>query len=114
MIESSFNDLSMIEKLKESVDSGGAFDALMTDLSKAFDCLRHELLIPKLGTYGFDIKPVKLIQQYLSNRKQRVNVGNAYSSWKEIHRDQSLAHLFSKSFCVTYLLLQRSRSSQLR
>ena len=76
--------VSMIEKWKESVDSGGAFGALMTYLSKAFDCLHHELLIAKLDAYGFDIKSVKLIQQYLSNRKQRVKVGNAYSSWKDI------------------------------
>ena len=74
--------VNMIEKWKESVDSGGAFGALMTDLSKAFDCLNHELLIAKLDAYGFDIKSKKLIQQYLSNRKQRVKVGNAYSSWK--------------------------------
>ena len=58
--------------------------ALMTDLSKVFDCLHHELLIAKLYAYGFDIKSVRLIQQYLSNRKQSVKVGNAYSSWKEI------------------------------
>ena len=74
--------VNMIEKWKESVDSGGAFGAFMTDLSKASDCLNHELLIAKLDAYGFDIKSVKLIQQYLSNRKQRVKVGNAYSSWK--------------------------------
>ena len=69
----------MIEKWKESVDSGRVFGALMTDLSKAFDCLHHELLIAKLDAYGFDIKSMELIQQYLSNRKQRVKVGNAYS-----------------------------------
>ena len=68
---------------KKSVDSAGAFGALMTDLSKAFDCLHHELLIAKLDAYGFDIKSGKLIQQYLSNRKQRVNAGNAHSSWKK-------------------------------
>ena len=73
--------VSMIEKWRESVDSGGA---LMTDLSKAFDCLHHELLIAKLDAYVFDKKSLKLIQQYLSNRKQRVKVSNAYSSWKEI------------------------------
>ena len=77
--------VSMIEKWKESVDSGGAFGAFMTDLSKAFDCLHHELLIAKLDAYGFDIKSMKLIQQYLSNRKQRVKEGNTYSSWKEIY-----------------------------
>ena len=96
----------MIEKWKESVDSGGAFGALMTDLSKAFDCLRHELLIAKLDAYGFDIKSVKLIQQYLSNRKQRVKVGDHTVHGKkffmEFHRDQSLVRLFSTSFCVTY------------
>ena len=73
--------VNIIEKWKETVDNGRAFGALMADLSKAFDCLHHELLIARLGTYGVDIKSVKLIQQYLSNRKQRVKVGNAYSSW---------------------------------
>ena len=68
----------MIEKWKESVDNGGAFGALMTDLYKAFACLHHEILIGKSDAYGFDIRTVKLIQQYLSNRKQRIKIGNAY------------------------------------
>ena len=59
----------MIEKWKESLDNGGTFGALMTDLSKVFDCLHHELLIAKLDAYDFDLKSVKLTQQYLSNRK---------------------------------------------
>ena len=53
--------VSMIKKRKESVDSGGAFGALMTDLSKVFYCLHRELLITKLNAYGFDIKSLKLI-----------------------------------------------------
>ena len=43
------------------MDNGGAFRALMTDLSKAFDYLHHGLLIAKLDAYDFDIKSVKLI-----------------------------------------------------
>ena len=72
-----------MEKWKESVDDGGAFGAFMTDHSKAFNCLHHKLLIANLDAYGFDIKSVKLIQQFFSNRKQKVELGNAYSSWKE-------------------------------
>ena len=76
--------ISLIEKWKKSIDNGGAFGALITDLSKAFDCLSHELLIAKLEAYGFDEKSLKLIYNYLSNRKQRVKINNSYSSWREI------------------------------
>ena len=64
--------IALIEKWKKSVDSGGEFGALLADLSKAFDCLSHELLIA-------------LIYNYLSNRKQRVKINDSYSSsWIEI------------------------------
>ena len=45
--------IKMVEKWKESVDNGGRFGALIKDLSIAFDCLHHELLIGKLDVYGF-------------------------------------------------------------
>ena len=72
--------ISLIEKWKKSVDNGSAFGALLTDLSKAFDCLPHELLIAKLDAYGFDKSSLKLIHSYLSNRKQRVKINDIYSS----------------------------------
>ena len=61
--------LAMLEKWKRSVDSGKAFGALLTDLSKAFDCLDHELLIAKLNAYGFSLPALRLIHDYLSHRK---------------------------------------------
>ena len=76
--------IALIEKWKKSVDNGGAFGALLTDLSKAFDCLSHELLIAKLHAYGFDKRSLVLIYNYLSNRKQRVKVNDSCSSWSEI------------------------------
>ena len=73
--------LAMLEKWKRSVDSGKAFGALLTDLSKAFDCLDHELLIAKLNAYGFSLPALRLIHDYLSHRKQRTRVNNSYSEW---------------------------------
>ena len=46
---------------KKSVGNGGTFGALLTDLSKAFDCWSHELLIAKLHAYGFDKRSLVLI-----------------------------------------------------
>ena len=72
--------LLMIEKWRESVDSGNVFGALLTDLSKAFDCLPHDLILAKLHAYGFDEMSLKLMHDYLSGRQQRTKIENTYSS----------------------------------
>ena len=76
--------LVMLETWKRSVDKGKVFDALLTDLSKAFDCLDHELLTAKLNAYGFTMSTLRLINDYLSNRKQRTKIENAYNTWLDI------------------------------
>ena len=57
---------------------------LFTDLSKAFDCLSHELLIAKLDAYGFSYESLKTMYSYFSNRYQRVRVNSHFSNWSEI------------------------------
>ena len=74
----------MIEKWKKPVDKGKTFAVLLTDLSKAFDCLPHNINIAKLNTYGFSLSAARLIQSYLSKRKQITKINTAYSSWEEI------------------------------
>ena len=54
------------------------------DLSKAFDCLPKNLLLAKLHAYSVDGNSLLLIQNYLSNRKQRVKVKGHYSSLGEL------------------------------
>ena len=55
-------------------------------LSKAYDCLPHDLLVPKLEAYGVGKAALNLISNYLSHRKQRTKVGSSYSDWYEIVR----------------------------
>ena len=50
-----------------------------------------------------DIKPMKLIQQQLSNKKQRVKVGNVHSSWKEIFYGISQVFLLGPIFFNIFL-----------
>ena len=76
--------LLLIEQWKKCLDNKGACGVLLTDLSKAFDCVRYDLLIAKLNAYGFSHSALKLILSYLSNRFQRVRVNSHFSSWFEI------------------------------
>ena len=76
--------LVMLETWKRSVDKGKVFGALLRDLSKAFDCLDHELLTAKLNAYGFSLPALRLINDYLSNRKQRTKIENTYSTLLDI------------------------------
>ena len=60
------------------------FGAVVTNLSKAFDCICHDLLIGKLNAYGLSLPALKLITDYLRNRKQRTKIGLIYCDWEDI------------------------------
>ena len=49
-----------------------ASGALLTTLSKAFDCLFHDLLIAKLHAYDLDISSLNLLQNYLSSINEKL------------------------------------------
>ena len=72
--------LFLIEKWRKALDKSMKCGILLTDLSKAFDCLLHDLLI----AYGFDNSSLKLISSYLSGPSQRVKVNSSFSQWNPI------------------------------
>ena len=74
----------MIESWKRALDQNKYVGAVLTDLSKAFDCLNHQLLIAKLEAYGFGKQALNFIYNYLYNRNQRTKVKSKYSTWREI------------------------------
>ena len=72
------------ELWRSALDKGGAVGALAMDLSKAFDCLPHDLIVAKLLAYGMSEKSVTLFCSYLRGRFQRVKIGDARSTWREV------------------------------
>ena len=76
--------IAIFEKWKKNLDKGGECGALFVDLSKAFDCLQHDLLLAKLNAYGFDYKSLKLISSFLSNKKYRTKINSSFSEKKHL------------------------------
>ena len=74
----------MLEKLREAIDNGLYTGILFTDLSKAFDCSSHDLLIAKLNARGFSNNALKYINDYLTGRKQRTKINEGFSSCRDI------------------------------
>ena len=64
--------LRLIENWKTALDSNLFTGAVLMDLSKAFDCIPHDLIIAKLNAYGLSFQTLTFIINYLRNRKQCV------------------------------------------
>ena len=74
----------LVEEWREHLDKNFVAGAVLTDLSKAFDCISHDLLIAKLAAYGFSDTALRYIYPYLSNRKQCVCINNTFSNYQKI------------------------------
>ena len=72
------------EEWRAHLDKNFVVGAVLTDLSKASDCIVHDLLIAKLAAYGFSDTALRYVYSYLSNRKQCVRINNTYSSYQKI------------------------------
>ena len=71
--------MRLIEEWKSKIDKGYVVGAILLDLSKAFDCVPHELLLAKLHAYGFEIEALQYIFSYLSKRQQSTKINDTYS-----------------------------------
>ena len=72
----------MIETWRKCLDENKIVGAALMDLSKAFNCLPHELLLAKLEACGLDTKTLKLMLSYLSGCKQCVKIRNSFGLLK--------------------------------
>ena len=76
--------LVMIEKFKETIGKGNEFGALLPDLSKAFGCINHPLLIVKMYDYGVSPLSVNIIFSYLSNPTHQTKIKEDFSERSRI------------------------------
>ena len=79
-----FAALELIDRITQDLDQGNMPITIFMDLSKAFDTLNHDILIYKLKSYGLSEAALKLMQSYLTNRKQYVEINNTQSTKKDI------------------------------
>ena len=73
--------VKLVEDSKSALNQRRHIAVVFLDLSKAFDTVQHDILLHYLGKLKISPCSVSLISNYLSNRKQRVKLGNGYSGW---------------------------------
>ena len=76
--------LELLDRVLDQIDKHKIPINFHIDLWKAFDSLRHDILLDKLTYYGVTHPAKKLIESYLSNRKQFVQVGNIKSTMNQV------------------------------
>ena len=74
----------LLQSWQKEIDNHGVVGTILMNLSKAYDCISHELLITKLHSYGVTKSSLKLILNYLSRRKPRTKNGSSVSTWYDI------------------------------
>ena len=78
--------LRILEELRIACDHKSIAAIVGIDLIKAFDCLPHELLLAKLKSYGLSSDSLLLLRSYLTDRFQRVKIGDTFSDWTTINK----------------------------
>ena len=74
----------ILQTWQQVLDNGGFIGTILMDLSKACDCIPHNLLIAKLECNGVDKPSLRLFLDYPTRRKQRIKIGSSFSSWCDI------------------------------
>ena len=92
--------LRLLEDWRKALDNHECIAAILMDLSKAFDCLPHGLLIAKLKAYGLSEEAVRLLDSYLNDRSQQINLGPYGSSWEKLFKGVPMAPSWDLSYSM--------------
>ena len=75
--------IRLIENWRHALDNLFT-GAVLMDLSKAYNCIPHDLLIAKLHVYGLDFDAITFLHNYLKHRNQSVKINNIFSFFRTI------------------------------
>ena len=78
--------LSLTEQWKQDLDKHNIIGTIAIDLSKAFDCLSHDLILEKIKFYGLSDHALSLMRSYLFSRYQIVKLSDTFSTWQKVSR----------------------------
>ena len=93
----------IIQDCKSALDKGEFFGMILMDLSKAFDCSPHRLLLCKLRYCGITDDACTLLMSYLSQRKQRVKIGRSRSYWGNLSHGVPQGYILGPLIFNTFL-----------
>ena len=74
----------ILQKYQKEFDSGRFIGTILMDLSKVYDCLRHDFSIAKIEGYGLGNDSLNFLLHFLTFRKQGTKVASAFNKWSKI------------------------------
>ena len=95
--------LRLAEDWKKDLDKHQCVGPVLMVLSKAFDCLPHDLIIAKLNAYGLSADACSFLNSCLTNRKQMVKLGRIHSSWLNILKGVPQGSILGPPFVQHFL-----------
>ena len=97
--------LRLLEDWRNALEKNQYVAAVLMDLSKAFDCLPHDILLDKLSAYGMSTDSVSLLESHLSSRKQQIKINGILSSWSDIQQGVPQGSILSLYFLMSLLMI---------
>ena len=71
----------LLQRWQNKLDNSGLVGTILMDLSKAYGCLPHDLIIAKFEAYGLSKSSLNLLLDYLASRKERVKICSSCNLW---------------------------------
>ena len=88
-----------------ALESGNSVDVVYLDLRKAFDCVPHRRLLSKLRSYGVAGNLFDWVENFLTNRKQRVCIRGSFFEWVNVTSGVPQGSVLSPTLCLSFLLM---------